>query len=150
MRNCVGSYRKDVQHGFCYIFSVRVGETRLKSVATIQLKKIEGHEKYDYYIVQARAKCNGSLTPEVEAVVKKWCEANRIARKIDDTREKVAARQMDRDTEFITDCSMTGIAANGTAWDTYNTASTTTLNYNMIIGALTWNTSATTIDTSYV
>lgn len=123
MQNCVGTYKSSVERGSCYIYSVRVGNKRLKSVVTIELKKLQKeHDDYDYYISQARGKCNLSFDGAIEAVVKKWCEENRVARRFSDTEPQF-------ETSYST-VSYTGTAASGTgtAWLTMDDSSTTTLN----------------------
>ena len=136
MKNCVSTYKNSVKNGKCYIYSLRVGDKRCKSLVTIELRKMkEEHEDYDFYILQARAKCNGKLSDEQEQIVKKWCKANRIARK--EPVKPVAERQIDMSAANNNTYTPTTVpVGTGTVWVTSAASTTTTVDFNM--GTAAW------------
>ena len=140
MKNCVNTYRKDVASGICYIYSLRVGDKRKKSIATIELKKRE-EDGIKYYISQARGPCNQKISSDAETAIGKWCKHFEIARSW-----RVPMPELANDilAEF-TGYAATGTAPiAGTAWNISLDSATTTSTATM--GAEAWT--QTTIVTS--
>ena len=69
MRHCVGGYSNSCKTRYVAIFSIRNG---LSTLATIEVRL------RDRKIVQAKAKCNKSLSETAEKVMRSWAARNRL------------------------------------------------------------------------
>ena len=144
MGNCVATYKQDVERGRCYIYSVRTGGRKAKSVATVELRRLEEeHSDYDFYIQQARGPHNDSVDSKVEEVIRKWCKKYKIARKHSDVHQAVVAPTIQLD--YGPTGTMAGTVT-GTAWIT-TVDTSTTLTYNGT-GDPSWTMAFTTTTTT--
>jgi len=148
MKNCVNTYRQDVVNGMCYIYSLRVGGKRKKSIATIELRKVERGET-EYYINQERGPCNQKVSDIAKTMIGKWCKHFGITRNRKISRPEPEPEPVPVFAEIEMEyTNTTGSTLNlGTAW-TISSETATTVGTS-ITGDMRLVLAATTADTSF-